>query len=730
MPLRPPSLDDRSFNDLTSELLSRIPAHTPEWTSPAPGDPGRTLIELFAWLGDALLYRVNLIPERQRLAFLHLLGEQMRPAIPATGIVTVSMDENSRKSATIAPFATVSGPPDFETLAELNILPVTAQAYYKRKLTEEEKKTYATLLSGLSSLYSAGKTTGYQTSPLFAHGLAEPSPFNVKEKTVDGCLWFALLAAKPEVAGDVHGTLIKGPQGEQQVLNVGFVPALELPPLFADIGQGARINHEWSISIKTDADQPPEFLNVDVYSDSTGGLRRPGVLRLLLPQNDKVGAPSNDVRLDRNAGTGPRPPRIDDPDIAARILTWLRFKPLDDLTVSWMGVNAVQIDQRRSFSGQIIGVSDGSADQEFPVGATSIDPTTFQLQVDEPGVGFQAWQQVDDLATAARDARVYTLDTEAGTVQFGDSIRGKVPEQGYRVRVAQMRAGGGRAGNLPPGSLQTISPLDLTGAKVQLKLQVFQPVATTGGDDPETLDSAERRIPAVFRHRDRVVTESDYKSLAEQTPGVSVGRIEVLALFKPQTRALNVPGVVSVMALPRKESISLPNPRPDRPFLETISAYLVARKPLATELYVIGCEYVGLGVSVGVDVLEEFGLDTVLQNIRQALKELLWPLSPGGHARTGWPLGRPVRNSELEIVVANVPGVAAVRGVNLFSHNPAGQFIPIQAGANARATLQLSNWQLPELLKVVAVSGDAPTSLAPDTPTDDGLAVPVVPETC
>ena len=80
MPIRPPALDDRRYDDLVTELLARIPAHTPEWTNPRVGDPGRTIIELFAWLGDALLYRVNLIPERQRLAFLRLLGQPLRPA--------------------------------------------------------------------------------------------------------------------------------------------------------------------------------------------------------------------------------------------------------------------------------------------------------------------------------------------------------------------------------------------------------------------------------------------------------------------------------------------------------------------------------------------------------------------------------------------------------------------------------------------------------------------------
>ena len=83
MPILPPRLDDRSFDDLLEDLLARVPAHTPEWTNPRLGDPGRTLLELFAWLGDALLYRVNLIPERQRLVFLKLLGQGLRPGGPA-----------------------------------------------------------------------------------------------------------------------------------------------------------------------------------------------------------------------------------------------------------------------------------------------------------------------------------------------------------------------------------------------------------------------------------------------------------------------------------------------------------------------------------------------------------------------------------------------------------------------------------------------------------------------
>src|ERR1041385_3461920 len=134
MSFRPPRLDDRSYDDLVTELVARISAHTPEWTNPRVGDPGRTLIELFAWLGDALLYRANLIPERQRLAFLRLLGIPMRPARSAGGWVSLSFkDEADLRTVKIRPQAELKAALPFETRDEVAVLPVTAEAYYKRK---------------------------------------------------------------------------------------------------------------------------------------------------------------------------------------------------------------------------------------------------------------------------------------------------------------------------------------------------------------------------------------------------------------------------------------------------------------------------------------------------------------------------------------------------------------------------------------------------------------------
>jgi hypothetical protein len=114
-------------------------------------------------------------------------------------------------------------------------------------------------------------------------------------------------------------------------------------------------------------------------------------------------------------------------------------------------------------------------------------------------------------------------------------------------------------------------------------------MALGGSADAETLREAERRIPARLNHRERAVTGDDYRVLARETPGVDVGRVELLPRFKPQTRMEEIPGIVTVMALPDRPLGPPPNPRADRPFLEAVFGWLDNRRPLATELYVIGC---------------------------------------------------------------------------------------------------------------------------------------------
>jgi hypothetical protein len=735
LPLIPPSLDDRSYDDLVQEMLANIPAHTPEWTNPQPGDPGRTLIELFAWLADTILYRANLIPEKQRIAFLKLLGQSMQPAAPATGILSLSLDPSSTAPVGVIVPARISGPVSFETLGEINLLPFTAQAYIKVPLTPDQQNQSMPLLSGLQKLYNlATLPAGYTTTPVFANNQADPNGIDLVNGTTDQSIWLALLVAKPENLAPILSAI--GGQNGQQILNIGFVPSISVPGLFSDIGPAAAVQCMWQMSQNTPANQPIAYTALKVLDDTTQGLTQPGIVRLMVPQSAVIGAPANDVRSDAQAGVGMKPPRIDDPTIAARLLTWVRLSVQSSLQVSWIGVNAVQIDQRTTYNSIVIGVSDGSANQQLPLSQTQIDPATFQLEVDMPGLGYQLWQQVDDLSILQGPVPAYVLDPEAGTVTFGNQLQGMIVPLGRRVRVAKMRAGGGSAGNLPPGSLTSMQALDASGNAVTQTITVQQPIATTGGADAETLDHAEQRLPALLKHQDRAVTAADYSNLAQEVPGANVARVEVLPLFKPQTRTSNIPGVVSVMVIPGKDGVQNPCPRADRPLLETVYQYLDPRRPVTAEMYVIASEYVGLGISVAVEVKTGFGLLQVSQAVETALRSYLWPIPPGGSDNTGWPLGRGVRSLELEVIVSQVPGVIEVNGLNLFQPLSAGGYQQLTTDASGKSELVLQSWQLPEVLEVMVAAGEdgsgisVPTSLTPQPETDTTVAVPVVPSVC
>ncbi|MGH9561408.1 MAG: baseplate J/gp47 family protein, partial [Terracidiphilus sp.] len=451
------------------------------------------------------------------------------------------------------------------------------------------------------------------------------------------------------------------------ILNIGFVPSLTVPGLFSEVGPPAAVQANWMMS------QPPPpagqgitYTPLKVLGDTTSSLTQPGVIQLLVPASSVIGAPENNVRSDPQAGVGMKPPRIDDASITARLLTWVRLTTKSSLSVSWLGANAVQIDQRTTYNSIVVGVSDGSANQQFALPQSQIDPATFILDVDMPGQGYVPWQQVDDLSVLQGPVMAYVLDPEAGTVAFGNQLQGMIVPAGRRARVRTMRAGGGSAGNLPASSLTAIQAFDLTGAQIAQKITVQQPVDTTGGADPETLDSAQQRIPALLQNQSRAVTASDYSNLAQHIPGANVARVEVLPLFMPQTRTSNVPGVVSVMVIPNKQGVLNPCQRADRPMLETVYSYLDPCRPVTAEMYVIASEYIGLGIGVGIEVKSGYGLLQVSQAVETALRSYLWPLAPGGLDNTGWALGRHVRALELEVVVSQVPGVVDVDGINLF----------------------------------------------------------------
>ena len=91
MTLVVPKLDDRQFQDIVDGAKKRITHYCQEWTDHNVSDPGVTMIELFAWMTETILYRLNQVPDRHYIEFMNLLGITLQEPAPApTRDITVA----------------------------------------------------------------------------------------------------------------------------------------------------------------------------------------------------------------------------------------------------------------------------------------------------------------------------------------------------------------------------------------------------------------------------------------------------------------------------------------------------------------------------------------------------------------------------------------------------------------------------------------------------------------
>ena len=109
-----PNLDDRRFQDLVDDAKRLVQQRCPEWSDHNVSDPGVTLIELFAWMTDQLLYRLNRVPDRNYIKFLELIGVKLFPPTAARTPVTFWLSAPRPDSVTV-PTATEVATPRTDT---------------------------------------------------------------------------------------------------------------------------------------------------------------------------------------------------------------------------------------------------------------------------------------------------------------------------------------------------------------------------------------------------------------------------------------------------------------------------------------------------------------------------------------------------------------------------------------------------------------------------------------
>ncbi|HEX5749540.1 MAG TPA: baseplate J/gp47 family protein [Archangium sp.] len=745
MPLTVPTLDDRRYQQLLDEALARIPIHNPEWTNFNKSDPGVTLIELFAFLTESLLYRANQIPERNRRKFLSLLGVPLQPATAARGLVTVTNERGPRQVFTLGEGVEVlAGQVPFRTLRSLDVLPIEARGYYKKRVSPgpEQRDYYEQLYASFRTQPTPPELTLYKATPFPARG---NEPVDLGADAIDQSLWVALMVRtvdKPysDTLEEVRNAL-KG-----RTLSLGLVPAMgeegvHLLPGSTAVGRESKLIQVQIPRLPSGGLLPdePDQRNATYQTLATVEVPlEPTVIEVPLPSDSgALKLWSNLEPLEK--GMRDFPPALEEDKDKERVITWLRITAPGEvrLKLMWMGINVSEVTQRAQVRREPLPEGTGEPDQQVKLAHAPVLPGSVRLSVTVNGET-QTWEEIDDLSAAGPEVvvpdprqppgttppsnprvRVFAVDPEAGLIRFGDGLRGARPPRGAVLR-ADYDHGVGQAGNVGPGAI-TSAPTLPAG------LKVTNPLRTWGGADAETVAEGEKQIPSYLQHRDRLVSLQDFETLTRRTPGVDVGRVEVLPAFHPGTSTDapgDAPGAVTVLVIPRTEQ-EPPAPGAPDAFLDTIACWLGPRRLVTTELFIRRPRYVPLWVSVGITVVAGMQLVAVTERVKQALRDFLSPLpeedtdKPG--ARRGWPLRKSVLALELAAVVSRVEGVAF------------GKVRLAQGTSAEQDEVPMKGLQLPSVAGIgVAVGEPAPVNELRGTtapaPARSTLAVPVDPE--
>jgi predicted phage baseplate assembly protein len=652
MALAAPKLDDRQFQDIVDEAKKRIPHYCKEWTDHNVSDPGVTLIELFAWMTDVILYRMNQMPDRHYIKFLEMFGITLNEPVPASVPVTFWLSAPQTTPAMIPAGTEVASTQTetersivFTTTDDFRIVPPELSKVLSRvgSTKEKDKKSYRKQV--LRRVLA-----GFEGFEVFS-----PVP------QIDDALYFGF-------ENDLSRHVLRFDLAFDPAVGAGVDPTL--PP------------YVWEASTGKEGDR---WITCAVEFDTTSGMNSPGRIQIHTPDMGKYSVDKDDLYWIRaRVGT------ISPEDKAEGKRPYQETPRLRKLKVESVGGTAPAIHAqvvKREFLGQ----SDGSPGQRFYLQVTPIltrqPEETLQVQVE--GEPPKNWIEVSDFADSGAEDRHFTLDSVTGEVRLGPAVRqqdgaiklyGVIPPRGANLIFARYRFGGGQVGNVQTGILNTLK----TAIPFIGRVNNLEPA--WGGLDPETLESAMMRAPAMLRSRDRAVTESDYEFLARQALPARIGRVKCLQPRPSEPGRVPV-AQVFVLVIPR-----VPQPwgfmtpeqlSPDPDDITTLSAYLDERRLLTTRLDVRQPEYKWVSVTVKLRAAPGAEEQAVERDVMARLYRFLNPLT-GGMNGKGWPFGRDLFVSEVYQCLQGAPNVQFIREVQLFGATPGAE-----AQGNAIESIEL-----------------------------------------
>lgn len=625
------NLDDRSFQSIVDEAKKRIVASCPEWSDHNVSDPGITLVELFAWMTEMILYRLNQVPEKNYIKFMELLGLKLREPEPARTEVTFYL---------AAPQAQIITMPRGTEVATVRTETRPSIVFS----TDDDLEIHPPMLTALITREMGAKA---EDKPSYRPHDPQQLGITVPELAVFGRI--------PRINNAIY-------MGFETDLS-HHVLGLELTCTTAT-GMGIDpANPPWCWEGWRGGEGEERWLPAIVEEDTTGGMNESGTILLRLPRLAMRELNRRRAYWVRCRVVAPEK-RGEDYENSPRISSLVAS--------SWGG--SVWATHASVVHEEALGRSDGSPGQVFQVEHTPLlrRASTETIEVRAPEQDhWEEWQEVADFADSGPYDKHFTCDSMTGEVRFGPALRqtdgsarsyGAFPPRGAQIRFPAYRYGGGVAGNVQAGTLTVLK------SSIPYVDRVFNHTDATGGIDAESIEMAQMRAPQLLRTRGRAVTPADYEALARMADP----RIERVRCVQPAAAgaaAGPLAGQIYLLLVPKVH-------RPDRPIRpaqlqleedlrESVQRYLEDYRLLTVRVNIREPEYIWVEVEVSAASNADADPERVRADIEQELYRYLNPIV-GGPAGEGWPFGRDLYPSDIYACLQSVRGIEFIESLKLY----------------------------------------------------------------
>ena len=581
------NLDNEYFDDILDNARNSIASIYPEWTDFNYHDPGITRLEMFAWLKESQQYYLNKIGPENEKKYLKLLGLERRTKTPSSAEVSVTYENDITAAKGTKLYA---GDICFEADRRTYISSSSIDVYIcdtgreKNVVTRDQVRFGGNLHlipfdSSNKGVFYIGfdkplaenelhmmkleiaSSDGIERNPITDPDIFTPL-VDLNMEYYDGWKWNSVKCMDKTYGFLFSGNIIFGFDNKHGKLKIGGHEAyyIRFSVTDGEYDSPPVINKVcFNLLPVTQRDTLAEYTDVNPCNEVhlLTELAASGETRIFLKDKNGVYTPVRSFVKQKNEQSG---------EVVCRIPNGKSSE----------GIRVVNMDPEFAAEGAV-GFGTGLPYQEYDLETQDVEYETFAVMTELPGNSgkYVEWKKVSDFSTAGTDDFVYILNSEKGSIVFGDCIHGMAPEG--EILIIGYSLTRGTEGMVTKGKINEVKGIDSS------EIHVENLLPSVGGTDEETMEECIIRAQNLMKTTDTIVSDEDCERYVSRTQGLRIEKCKVIRNSSKQNGL-----VTSVVVKPAAENgMGTPSER----YIKNILDALEPHRMLGAQFRIIRPEY-------------------------------------------------------------------------------------------------------------------------------------------